>query len=87
MKKIFSILLCMGLVAGFVACEKDKEFELTKLSVENETITPSYESADVSCRLKADATISEAYVHYSLSSSFAKYEVAKMSEEKGVYVA
>lgn len=87
MKKIFSILLCIGLVAGFVACEKDKEFELTKLSVENETITPSYESADVSCRLKADATISEAYVHYSLSSSFAKYEVAKMSEEKGVYVA
>ena len=87
MKKIFSILLCIGLVAGFVACEKDKEFELTKLTVENETITPSYESADVSCRLKADATISEAYVHYSLSSSFAKYEVAKMSEEKGVYVA
>ena len=87
MKKIFSILLCIGLVSGFVACEKDKEFELTKLSVENETITPSYESADVSCRLKADATISEAYVHYSLSSSFAKYEVAKMSEEKGVYVA
>ena len=77
----------MGLVAGFVACEKDKEFELTKLSVENETITPSYESAEVNCRLKADATISEAYVHYSLSSSFAKYEVAKMSEEKGVYVA
>lgn len=87
MKKIFSILLCIGLVSGFVACEKDKEFELTKLSVENETITPSYESADVSCRLKADATISEAYVYYSLSSSFAKYEVAKMSEEKGVYVA
>ena len=87
MRKIFSILLCIGLVSGFVACEKDKEFELTKLSVENETITPSYESADVSCRLKADATISDAYVHYSLSSSFAKYEVAKMSEENGVYVA
>ena len=87
MKKIFSILLCIGLVSGFVACEKDKEFELTKLSVENETITPSYESAEVNCCLKADATISEAYVHYSLSSSFAKYEVAKMTEEKGVYVA
>ena len=87
MKKIFSILLCIGLVAGFVACEKDKEFELTKLTIENEVITPTYESAEVNCRLKADATISEAYVHYSLSSSFAKYEVAKMSEENGLYVA
>ena len=87
MKKIYSILLCIGLVAGFVACEKDKEFALTTLSINNEVITPAYNSADVRCSFKTDATISDAYVQYALSSSFAKYEVAKMTEEKGIYAA
>ena len=75
----------MCLLAGFVACEKDKDFVLTKLTVQNETITPSYGSATIDCSFKADATISEAFVQYSLSSSFAKYDVAKMTEEKGKY--
>ena len=87
MKKIYSILLCIGLVVGFVACEKDKDFVLTQLTVQNETITPSYGSATIDCSFKADATISEAFVQYSLSSSFAKYDVAKMTEEKGKYAA
>ena len=87
MKKIYSILLCIGLVAGFVACEKDKEFALTTLSINNEVITPAYNSADVRCSFKTDATISDAYVQYALSSSFAKYDVAKMTEEKGIYTA
>ena len=87
MKKIHTILVCMCMLAGFVACEKDKEFVLTTLTVTNETVTPSYETAEVSCSFKADATISEAYVQYSLSSGFAKYDVAKMTEEKGKYVA
>ena len=87
MKKIYTILVCMCMLAGFVACEKDKEFVLTTLTVTNETVTPSYETAEVSCSFKADATISEAYVQYSLSSGFAKYNVAKMTEEKGKYVA
>ena len=87
MKKIYTILVCLCILAGFVACEKDKEFVLTKLMVQNETITPSYGSATIDCSFKADATISEAFVQYSLSSSFAKYDVAKMTEEKGKYVA
>ncbi len=87
MKKIYTILVCLCMLAGFVACEKDKEFVLTTLTVTNETVTPSYETAEVSCSFKADATISEAFVHYSLSSSFAKYDVAKMTEEKGKYAA
>ena len=87
MKKIYTILVCMCILAGFVACEKDKEFVLTTLTVTNETVTPSYETAEVSCSFKADATISEAYVQYSLSSGFAKYDVAKMTEEKGKYMA
>ena len=87
MKKIYTILVCMYMLAGFVACEKDKEFVLTTLTVTNETVTPSYETAEVSCSFKADATISEAYVQYSLSSGFAKYDVAKMTEEKGKYTA
>ena len=87
MKNIFSILLCIGLVASFVACEKDKDFALTTLSVANETITPWYESAQVSCSFKADATISEACVQYALSSSFVEYKTAEMAEEKGVYSA
>ena len=70
-----------------MACEKDKEFALTTLSINNEVITPAYNSADVRCSFKTDATISDAYVQYSLSSSFAKYEVAKMTEEKGIYTA
>ena len=87
MKKIYTILVCLCMLAGFVACEKDKEFVLTTLTVTNETVTPSYETAEVSCSFKADATISEAYVQYSLSSGFAKYDIAKMTEEKGKYVA
>ena len=87
MKKIYTILVCLCMLAGFVACEKDKEFVLTTLTVTNETVTPSYETAEVSCSFKADATISEACVQYSLSSGFAKYDVAKMTEEKGKYVA
>ena len=87
MKKIYTILICMCLLASFVACEKDKDFLLTKLTVQNETITPSYGSATIDCSFKPDATISEAFVHYSLSSSFAKYDVAKMTEEKGKYAA
>ena len=87
MKKIYTILVCLCILAGFVACEKDKDFVLTKLSVQNETITSSYGSATIDCSFKADATISEAFVQYSLSSSFAKYDVAKMTEEKGKYAA
>ena len=87
MKKIYTIFVCICLLAGFVACEKDKDFVLTKLMVQNETITPSYGSATIDCSFKADATISEAFVQYSLSSSFAKYDVAKMTEEKGKYAA
>ncbi len=87
MKKIYTILVCLCILAGFVACEKDKDFVLTTLTVTNETVTPSYETAEVSCSFKADATISEAFVQYSLSSGFAKYDVAKMTEEKGKYVA
>ena len=70
-----------------MACEKDKEFALTTLSINNEVITPAYNSADVRCSFKTDATISDAYVQYALSSSFAKYDVAKMTEEKGIYAA
>ena len=87
MKNIYIKLVCMCLLASFVACEKDKDFVLTKLTVQNERITRLYGTATISCSFKADATISEAFVQYSLSSSFAKYDVAKMTEEKGKYVA
>ena len=87
MKKIYSIFVCLCLLAGFVACEKDKDFALNSLAVNDEMVTPSFETAQVSCSFKADATISDAFVQYSLSSSFAKYEVAKMTEDKGKYTA
>ena len=87
MKKIYSIFVCLCLLAGFVACEKDKDFALNTLVVNDEMVTPSFETAEVSCSFKADATISDAFVQYSLSSSFAKYEVAKMTEDKGKYTA
>ena len=87
MKKIYSIFVCLCLLAGFVACEKDKDFALNTLVVNDEKVSPSFETAEVSCSFKADATISDAFVQYSLSSSFAKYEVAKMTEDKGKYTA
>ena len=87
MKKIYSILLCIGLIAGFISCEKDRDFTLSTLSLSDETIIPSYESAAVSCVLKANSTISDAYVHYSVNSNFADYSVAKMTKEKGKYIA
>ena len=87
MKKIYTIFVCIWLLAGFVACEKDKDFALNTLAVNDEMVTPSFETAQVSCSFKTDATISDAFVQYSLSSSFAKYEVAKMTEDKGKYTA
>ena len=87
MKKIYSIFVCLCLLAGFVACEKDKDFALNSLAVNDEMVTPSFETAQVSCSFKTDATISDAFVQYSLSSSFAKYDVAKMTEDKGKYTA
>ena len=87
MKNIFSILLCRGLVAGFVACEKDKEFELTKLEVLNESFLTTDSSAVLSCQLKTNATISEAYVHYSINSDFTDYSVAKMISKDGGHSA
>ena len=79
MKKIYTILVCLCMLASFVACEKDKEFVLTTLSVTGEVLAPTYEAATIQCKLSADATISEAYVHYSLTSSFEDYEEVKMT--------
>ena len=87
MKKIYSILLCVGLIAGFVSCEQDRDFTLTTLSISGETITPSYEIATVSCAVKANATINDVFVHYSVNSNFMDYSVTKMTKEKGVYTA
>ena len=87
MKKIYSILLCIGLIAGFISCEKDRDFKLITLTLTSETITPSYESAEVRCVLKAAATISEVYVHYSPTSSFADYKEVEMTNENGTYIA
>ena len=78
MKKIYTILVCLCMLASFVACEKDKEFVLTTLSVTGEVLAPTYEAATIQCKLSADATISEAYVHYSLTSSFEDYKEVKM---------
>ena len=79
MKKIYTILVCLCMLASFVACEKDKEFVLTTLSVTGEVLAPTSEAATIQCKLSADATISEAYVHYSLTSSFEDYEEVKMT--------
>ena len=79
MKKIYTILVCLCMLAGFVACEKDKEFVLTTLSVTGEVLAPTYEAATIQCKLSAEAPISEAYVHYSLTSSFEDYEEVKMT--------
>ena len=79
MKKIYTILVCLCMLAGFVACEKDKEFVLTTLFVTGEVLAPTSEVATIQCKLSADATISEAYVHYSSTSSFEGYEEVKMT--------
>ena len=87
MKKIYTALLFLGLIGGFVACEKEKDFALTTLSVSDEMLTPSYVSAIARCVLKSDATISEAYVQYAVNSDFADCKKAKMTEVNGLYNA
>ncbi len=87
MKKIYLILLCIGLAVGFLSCEKDKEFELTTLSISTKTITPSHTSATVCCVVTGNATVDNVYVHYSTKQDFAEYEEVKMVEEEGEYTA
>ncbi len=85
MKKIYLFLLV--LVAVFVACKKDMDVEFSTFEVENEKISPSYTSTELSCKVRCAATINEFYLQYDTVADFATYQEVQleMNEKTEVY--
>ena len=77
------LILCIGTL--FFSCERDKDIDLTTISVVNEQITPSYISAEVQCRFQTEATLRDVYLQYSLTPDFVEYEKVEMWENDGKY--
>ena len=80
MKKIYLFLLV--LVAVFVACKKDMDVEFSTFEVENEKISPSYTSTELSCKVRCAATINELYLQYDTVADFATYQEVELVEDE-----
>ena len=80
MKKIYLFLLV--LVAVFVACKKDMDVEFSTFEVENEKISPSYTSTELSCKVRCAATINELYLQYDTVADFATYQEVALTENE-----
>lgn len=87
MKKICLILFAFSLVLSLVSCEKDKDVVLVVVSVSNEQVLPTYNSATISSVISSKVLISQAFVHYTTSKDFASYEEVQMQEKDGQYTA
>ena len=77
------LILCIGTL--FLSCERDKDVDLTTVSVVNEQVTPSYTSAEVQCCFQTEATLRNVYLQYSSTSDFSEYGEVAMWEEEGKY--
>ena len=77
------LILCIGTL--FLSCERDKDVDLTTVSVVNEQVTPSYTSAEVQCCFQTEATLRDVYLQYSLTPDFVEYEEVEMWENDGKY--
>ena len=82
MKRFYLLLI---LICIFLSCERDKDVDLTIVSVVNEQVTPSYISAEVQCRFQTEATLRDVYLQYSLTPDFVEYEEVEMWENDGKY--
>ena len=87
MKKIYSIVLCLGLLIGFVACDGDKEFVKTECVITSEQIDVSQQSATITSIITTEATAIEVNLHYAITSNFADYQSVKMKQSGEKYVA
>ncbi len=80
MKKIYLFLLV--LVAVFVACKKDRDVEFSTFEVENEKISPSYTSTELSCKVRCAATINQFYLQYDTVADFSTYQEVELVEDE-----
>ena len=87
MKKIYSIVLCLGLLIGFVACDGDKEFVKTECVITSEQIDVSQQSATITSIITTEATAIEVNLQYAITSNFADYQSVKMKQSGEKYVA
>ena len=87
MKKIYSIVLCLGLLASFVACDGDKEFVKTECVITSEQIDVSQQSATITSIITTEATAIEVNLQYAITSNFADYQSVKMQQSGEKYVA
>ena len=87
MKKIYSIVLCLGLLIGFVACDGDKEFVKTECVITSEQIDVSQQSATITSIITTEATAIEVNLQYAITSNFADYQSVKMQQSGEKYVA
>ena len=82
MKRFYSLLI---LICIFLSCERDKDIDLTTVSVVNEQIATSYTSAEVQCGFQTEATLRNVYLQYSSTSDFSEYAEVAMWEDEGKY--
>ena len=87
MKKIYSIVLCLGLLISFVACDGDKEFVKTECVITSEQIDVSQQSATITSIITTEATAIEVNLQYAITSNFADYQSVKMQQSGEKYVA
>ena len=87
MRKIYSIVLCLGLLIGFVACDGDKEFVKTECVITSEQIDVSQQSATITSIITTEATAIEVNLQYAITSNFADYQSVKMKQSGEKYVA
>ena len=84
MKIKYSILLWVFM--ALVACQREEDITIATLTYSNETITPLYYTADISCVLNCNAPFKDVYVQYSTHVDFADYQVRQMTPgKKGSY--
>ncbi len=80
MKKIYLLLLVLATV--FVACKKDMDVEFSTFEVENEKISPSYTSTELSCKVRCAATINQFYLQYDTVADFSTYQEVELVEDE-----
>ena len=66
--KIKYIALC--LLLALVGCQRDEEMGITRLTISNERIDPSYSSVAISCDITSNVSIKQAKVYVSESIDF-----------------
>ena len=86
MKRAFQYIFASILMLTFVACQPDRQPDLTWVLVEHETIEPLHTSVKISCNLKSNLTIHYAKAILSTSEDFTETIQVLLGEEKELRV-